>query len=55
VREHEREFVRASEGAAKSKSAIRLEKILLPLDFSDCSMVGLESAVRLRKSGAQNW
>ena len=51
VREHEREFVRASEGAAKSKSAIRLEKILVPVDFSDCSMVGLESAVRF----AQVW
>jgi len=51
VREHEREFVRASEGAAKSKGAIRLKKILVPVDFSDCSMVGLESAVRF----AQVW
>jgi nucleotide-binding universal stress UspA family protein len=51
VREHEREFVRASEGAAKSQSAIRLKKILVPVDFSDCSMVGLQSAVRF----AQVW
>jgi universal stress protein A len=51
VREHEREFVRASEGAAKSKGAIRVKKILVPVDFSDCSMVGLQSAVRL----AQVW
>ena len=46
VREHEREFVRAkSAGVAKSKGAIRLKKILVPVDFSDCSMVGLEFAV----------
>ncbi|HEY8669767.1 MAG TPA: universal stress protein [Terriglobales bacterium] len=51
VREHEREFVRASEDAAKSKGVIRLKKILVPVDFSDCSMVGLESAVRF----AQVW
>jgi nucleotide-binding universal stress UspA family protein len=51
VREHEREFVRTTDGAAKSKSAIRVEKILVPLDFSGCSMVGLESAVRF----AQVW
>ena len=51
VREHEREFVRATGGAAKSKGTIRLKKILVPLDFSDCSMVGLESAVRF----AQIW
>jgi len=51
VREHEREFVRASEGPAKAKGAIRLKKILVPMDFSDCSMVGLQSAVRL----AQVW
>jgi universal stress protein A len=49
VREHEREFVRATEGAAKSKGVIRLKKILVPLDFSDCAMVGLESAVRFAK------
>src|SRR6266487_1723683 len=51
VREHEREFVRASEGAAKSKGAFRLKNILVPVDFSDCSMVGLESALRF----AQVW
>jgi nucleotide-binding universal stress UspA family protein len=51
VREHEREFVRPSEDAARSKGAIRLKKILVPVDFSDCSMVGLESAVRF----AQVW
>jgi nucleotide-binding universal stress UspA family protein len=51
VREDEREFVRPSEDAAKSKGAIRLKKILVPMDFSDCSMVGLESAVRF----AQVW
>jgi len=51
VREHEREFVRASEDAAKSKGTIRLKKILVPVDFSDCSMVGLQSAVRF----AQVW
>jgi nucleotide-binding universal stress UspA family protein len=53
VREHEREFVYAREGA-KSKGAIRLKKILVPVDFSDCSMMGLESAVRFAKIwGAQ--
>jgi nucleotide-binding universal stress UspA family protein len=52
VREHEREFVRArSEVAAKSKGTIRLKKILVPVDFSDCSMAGLEFAVRF----AQVW
>jgi nucleotide-binding universal stress UspA family protein len=51
VREHEREFVRATEGAAKLKGAIRWKKILVPLDFSDCSIAGLESAVRV----AQVW
>jgi nucleotide-binding universal stress UspA family protein len=51
VREHEREFVRETRGAAKSKGTIQLKKILVPLDFSDCSMVGLESAVRF----AQAW
>ena len=51
VREHEREFVRAGEGAAKSKGAIQVKKILVPVDFSDCSTVGLESAVRF----AQVW
>jgi nucleotide-binding universal stress UspA family protein len=51
VREHEREFVRSSGGAAKSKDAIQLKKILVPVDFSDCSMLGLESAVRF----AQVW
>jgi universal stress protein A len=51
VRDHEREFV--SE-AANSPDTIRLKKILVPLDFSDCSMVGLESAVRFAKTwGAQ--
>jgi universal stress protein A len=49
VREHEREFVRASEGPAKSKGDIRLKKILVPVDFSDCSMVGLKSAVRFAR------
>jgi nucleotide-binding universal stress UspA family protein len=49
VREHEREFVRARQGAGKSKSAIRLKKILVPVDFSDCSMVGLKSAVRFAR------
>ena len=54
VREHEREFVRETGGAAKSKGSIRLKKILVPLDFSDCSMVGLESAVQFAKVwGAQ--
>jgi nucleotide-binding universal stress UspA family protein len=51
VREHEREFVRAKEGDAKPKGAIQLQKILVPVDFSDCSMVGLEFAVRF----AQVW
>ena len=51
VREHEREFVLETGGAPRSKRTIRLKKILVPLDFSDCSMVGLESAVRF----AQVW
>lgn len=52
VREHEREFVHETGNGAKSKKGtIQLKKILVPLDFSDCSMVGLESAVRF----AQNW
>jgi universal stress protein A len=46
VREHEREFVGEAGGAGNSRDTIRLKKILVPLDFSDCSMVGLESAVQ---------
>ena len=51
VREHERDFVRASEGGANSSGVLQLQKILVPVDFSDCSTVGLESAVRF----AQLW
>jgi nucleotide-binding universal stress UspA family protein len=51
VREHEREFVGET---ANSRDTIRLKKILVPLDFSDCSMVGLESAVQFARTwGAQ--
>jgi universal stress protein A len=50
VREHEREFLR-SNGRRGSKSTIALKKILVPVDFSDCSMGGLKSAVRF----AQVW
>ena len=46
VREREREFVGEAGGPANSQDPIRLKKILVPLDFSDCSMVGLESAVQ---------
>jgi len=46
VREHERDFVGEAGEAANSGDTIRLKKILVPLDFSDCSMVGLESAVQ---------
>jgi universal stress protein A len=54
VRDHEREFVREAGGAANSQDTIRLKKILVPLDFSDCSLVGLESAVQFAKDwGAQ--
>ena len=54
VREHEREFVGETRGAANSGGTIRLRKILVPLDFSECSMVGLESAVQFAKDwGAQ--
>lgn len=49
VRDHEREFVRVAQSAAKSKGAIQLKKILVPVDFSDCSMAGLESAVQFAK------
>jgi nucleotide-binding universal stress UspA family protein len=49
VREHEREFVRETGSAANSKGTIRLKKILVPLDFSGCSMAGLESAVQFAK------
>jgi universal stress protein A len=51
VREHERDFVRPSEEAAQPKGVIRLKRILVPLDFSDCSMMGLAFAVRF----AQLW
>jgi len=54
LREHEREFVRANSRPTKSRGTIHLKKILVPLDFSDCSMVGLKSAVRFAKVwGAQ--
>ena len=46
VRQDEREFVGEAGGPANSRDTIRLKKILVPLDFSDCSMVGLESAVQ---------
>jgi nucleotide-binding universal stress UspA family protein len=49
VREHEREFVGESRHAANSGGTIRLKKILVPLDFSECSMVGLDSAVQFAK------
>lgn len=49
VREREREFVGEAGGAANSRDPIRLKKILVPLDFSECSMVGLESAVQFAK------
>jgi nucleotide-binding universal stress UspA family protein len=32
-----------------AKGAVRLKKILVPMDFSDCSMAGLESAVRFAR------
>ena len=54
VRQHEREFVDEAGGAANSRDPIRLKKILVPLDFSDCSMMGLESAVQFATTwGAQ--
>jgi universal stress protein A len=49
VRDHEREFVHENGGTPESNDSIRLKKILVPLDFSDCSMVGLESAVQFAK------
>jgi nucleotide-binding universal stress UspA family protein len=48
VREHEREFLRA-DGRTRWKGAIQLKKILVPVDFSDCSMAGLEYALRFAK------
>ena len=49
VREHERDFVHGNERA--SKRDMVLKKILVPVDFSDCSMAGLGAAVRF----AQVW
>ena len=49
VRKQERDFVRTNGGG--SKRAIVIKKILVPVDFSDCSLVGLEVAVRF----AQVW
>jgi len=43
VREHERDFLR---GDAKSNRGLQLKKILVPLDFSACSIAGLEFAIR---------
>jgi universal stress protein A len=54
VREDERELVPATRDVARSRGAIRLKKIVVPLDFSCCSMVGLKSAVRFAQVlGAQ--
>lgn len=54
VRDHERDFVGEAGQAANSGDTIRLKKILVPLDFSACSMVGLESAVQFATTwGAQ--
>ncbi len=50
VRQHERDFLQPNE-RSRSKDSIQLKKILVPLDFSECSMVGLESAIRF----AQAW
>jgi len=43
VRERERDFLR---GDAKSNRYLQLKKILVPLDFSACSIAGLEFAIR---------
>jgi nucleotide-binding universal stress UspA family protein len=48
VRERERDFLR---GDGKSDRGIQLKKILVPLDFSACSLVGVEFAVRF----ASHW
>ena len=48
VRERERDFLR---GDGKSDRGIQLKKILAPLDFSACSSVGVEFAVRF----ASHW
>jgi len=52
VREHEREFFHAY--GDRSKTTLQLKKILVPVDFSGCSMAGLEYALRFAKVwGAQ--
>jgi nucleotide-binding universal stress UspA family protein len=43
VREHERDFLR---GDAISNRGLQLKRILVPLDFSACSIIGLEFAIR---------
>lgn len=53
VREKERDSVQAK-GNGKSRHAIQPKKILVPLDFSDCSIAGLEFAIRFASEwGAQ--
>ena len=46
VREHERDFLR---GDAKSNRGLQLKKIVVPLDFSACSMAGLEFAIQFAR------
>jgi nucleotide-binding universal stress UspA family protein len=45
VREKERDFVQRKPNGNSPRS-IQLQKILVPLDFSDCSIAGLEFAIR---------
>ena len=50
VRERERDFLGAN-GHATSQASMQLKKILVPVDFSESSMAGLDYALRF----AQGW
>ena len=53
VREKEREFLETGKGKAAAETALHITKILVPLDFSDSSRVGLLYAISFaRRFGA---
>jgi nucleotide-binding universal stress UspA family protein len=48
VREREHEFL-AARSNGKARRTLQLKKILVPVDFSDCSIAGLEFAIRFAR------
>jgi nucleotide-binding universal stress UspA family protein len=49
IRGEEREFLNGSDGVRAGREALQLQKILVPVDFSDCSQVGLNYAIQFAR------